>query len=120
VVAGRAAMIAGDPERAVQRFAAAAERQKKAYPVFDNFDPPPWWYPVRRSLAAAHLKAGRYATAAREARASLADWPQDALALRVLSEAEAKLGQKKAAREHAAEARAKWQGRLAEAPLELT
>jgi hypothetical protein len=120
VVAGRAAMAAGDYDRAAERFAAAAALQKSAFPVYDNFDPPPWWYPVRRSLAAAHLKAGRYATAAREARSSLAEWPQDALALRVLAEAEARLGQRKAARQHAGEARAKWRGRLADVPIELT
>lgn len=120
VVAGRAAMSARQYDVAAEHFAAAAERQKKVFPVYDNFDPPPWWYPVRRSLAAAHLKAGRYATAAREARTSLADWPQDALALRVLAEAEAKLGQRKEARRHAAEARRAWRGNLADVPLELT
>ena len=36
-------------------------------------------------------------------RQSLIEWPQDALALRVLAEAEAALGQKDAARKHAAE-----------------
>lgn len=120
VVSGRAAMAAGDPDRAAAHFAKAADRQKKDFPVYDNFDPPPWWYPVRRSLAAAHLKAGRNVTAAREARQSLVEWPQDALALRVLAEAEAAMGQKDAARTHAAEAKRHWQGDLAQIPIDLT
>jgi tetratricopeptide (TPR) repeat protein len=120
VVAGRAAMVRGDWDGAAERFAQAAAIQKDDFPVYDNFDPPPWWYPVRRSLAAAHLKAGRHVTAAREARQSLVEWPQDALALRVLAEAEAAMGQKDDARRHAAEARRHWQGDLAKMPIDLT
>lgn len=91
-----------------------------AFPVPRNFDPPPWWYPVRRSLAAAQLKAGRYAEAERAAHASLAEWPQDALALRILSEAEARQGRRGAARDHRAEARNGWRGGDVQAvPLDL-
>jgi hypothetical protein len=120
VLAGRAAMLSGHADDAARLFAAAAAAQEKAFPVHDNFDPPPWWYPVRRSLAAAHLKAGRPADAAREAQASLKDWPQDALALRVLAKAEAKLGNSRDARQHLAEARRTWRGDLAKTPLDLT
>jgi hypothetical protein len=120
VLKGRAALLSNDPAKAAEYFADAAARQDKAFPAARAFDPPPWWYPVRRSLAAAHLKAGRYADAAKEARASLADWPQDALALRVLSQAEARLGQFPAARAHQAEARRNWRGDLRKAPLDLT
>jgi predicted Zn-dependent protease len=88
--------------------------------VLKNFDPPPWWYPVRRSTAAAYLKAGRYADAEREARTSLDDWPKDALALRVLSQAEARLGKREAARGHLAQARRAWEGDLATVPIDLT
>jgi hypothetical protein len=120
VLAGRAAMLAGQPNQAAFLYAKAAIAQEKAFPVPKNFDPPPWWYPVRRSLAAAQLKAGRYAEAERAAHASLADWPQDALALRILAEAEAKQGQAGAAKDHRAEAGRHWRGDLAKVPLDLT
>ena len=120
VLNGRAAMLSHDPAKAAELFARATARQDKAYPVAKNFDPPPWWYPVRRSLAAADLAAGKPADAEREAKASLADWPQDALALRVLSQAEAKQGHAAAAQTHMAEANRVWHGDLAKVPLDLT
>jgi tetratricopeptide (TPR) repeat protein len=119
VLFGRAAMLAGQPAEAESRFAAASAAQEKAFPVFDNFDPPPWWYPVRRSVAAAQLKAGRYAQAEAEARRSLKDWPQDALALKVLAEAEARQKAARSAREHLAQARQAWRGDLSKVPLDL-
>ncbi|WP_293676993.1 hypothetical protein [uncultured Phenylobacterium sp.] len=120
VLAGRAAMLAGQPDRAAIIFARTAIAQEKAYPAPKNFDPPPWWYPVRRSLAAAQLKAGRYAEAERAAHASLAEWPRDALALRILAEAERHQGRRGAASDHLAEARRAWRGDLAQVPLDLT
>ncbi|MFL5298537.1 MAG: hypothetical protein ACJ798_19330 [Phenylobacterium sp.] len=120
VLSGRAALLSRQPERAAGYFARAAENQERSYPFAKAFDPPPWWYPVRRSLAAADLAAGKPADAAREARASLKDWPADALALRVLSQAEAKLGDAKGSQAHAAEARGHWRGDLAKVPLALT
>jgi predicted Zn-dependent protease len=101
-------------------YAQAAATQEKAFPVDKNFDPPPWWYPARRSLAAADLKAGKPTDAAREAKASLADWPQDALALRILGRAESRLGDRKAAGAHLAQARRAWRGDLEKVPLDLT
>ena len=120
VLAGRAALLAHDPAKAQEAFARAAARQEKAYPFAKNFDPPPWWYPVRRSLAAANLAAGKTDDAIREAQASLAAWPQDALALRILSQAEAKQGRAADAARHMAEARKAWRGDLARTPLALT
>jgi tetratricopeptide (TPR) repeat protein len=114
VLRGRAAMVAGKPDEAVPFFEAAAKAQEKAYPVLRFFDPPPWWYPVRRSLAAAHLKAGRKDAAAQAARASLAEWPRDALALRILADATGDAAQHR-------EARKIWRGGdLAKVPLDLT
>jgi hypothetical protein len=120
VLAGRAALMTHTPARAAELFARAAARQEKAFPFADNFDPPPWWYSVRRSLAAADLAAGRTDDAAREARASLAAWPQDALALKVLSAAEARQGNAAAAKQHMAQAARAWHGDLAKVPLYLT
>ncbi len=115
VLRGRAAMVTGKPEEAVRHFAEAAAAQEKAYPVPKNFDPPPWWYPVRRSLAAAHLKAGRNAEAIREAKASLVEWPQDGLALRILEKAD-----KAQAAQWRAQARKAYVGDVGKIPLELT
>jgi predicted Zn-dependent protease len=120
VLEGRAALIDHDPAAAAAAFARAAERQERVYPVAHAFDPPPWWYPVRRSLAYADLAAGKPADAAREAQKSLADWPDDALALRVLAEAEAKQGDAQAAAAHRAQARQAWRGVLSKAPIGLT
>jgi hypothetical protein len=119
VLYGRAALMTHAPARAAELFARAAARQEKAYPFADNFDPPPWWYPVRRSLAAADLAAGRTEDAIREANTSLAAWPQDALALKVLSQAEARAGRQTDARRHMAQARRVWRGDLASVPLAL-
>ena len=120
VLTGRAALIANQPAKAAEAFARAAARQEKAFPFADNFDPPPWWYPVRRSLAAADLAAGKPGDAIREAKASLKDWPQDAIALKVLSEAEAKTGDARSAKAHLAEAQRDWRGDLARVPLNLS
>jgi tetratricopeptide (TPR) repeat protein len=120
VLAGRDALLKGQANAAVTHFAQAAIAQEKHFPVLKNFDPPPWWYPVRRSLAAAQLKAGRYAEAEREAQASLAGWPNDALALRILAEAEARQGRKGAARDHLALARKVWRGDLGAVPMDLS
>jgi tetratricopeptide (TPR) repeat protein len=119
VLAGRAALMNGQPGKAAELFAAATARQESAFPFKDNFDPPPWWYPVRRSLAAADLAAGKTDDAVREAKTSLAAWPQDALALKVLSQAEAKQGHADAARQHMAEAKRAWHGDLAKVSLDL-
>jgi tetratricopeptide (TPR) repeat protein len=120
VLAGRAALLMNDPAKAADHFGQGAAKQEAFFPVNRNFDPPPWWYPVRRSLAYAELAAGKPADAAKDARASLKDWPDDALALRVLSQAEAKLGDDDDARAHAQQARGAWRGDLAKVPLALT
>lgn len=115
VLRGRAAMIVRKPAEAVGHFERAALAQEKAFPVPKNFDPPPWWYPVRRSLAAAYLKAGKPAEAAAAARASLAEWPHDGLALRILAQAD-----KSSAADYLAEAKRSYSGDLAKIPLDLT
>jgi predicted Zn-dependent protease len=108
-------MIARKPSDAAGHFERAALAQEKAFPVPKNFDPPPWWYPVRRSLAAAYLKAGKPTEAAAAARASLAEWPHDALALRILAQAD-----KAKAADYLAEAKKSYSGDLAKVPLDLT
>ncbi len=108
VLEGRIAMAEGEPAKAAGIFADAANVQETR--MAESWDPPSWWYPVRRSVAAAHLKAGRFSKARTEAMKSLALWEKDPLALWVLSEAERGLGKTVAARTHAKEARRGWYG----------
>lgn len=115
VLKGRAAMVAGRPAEAITHYQKAAATQEKAFPVLRNFDPPPWWYPVRRSLAAAYLKAGQRDAAIREAKASLVEWPNDGLALRILAEAD-----RAGAADYRDAARKAYGGDLAKAPIDLT
>src|SRR5262249_6554256 len=112
VLDGRIAMLEGRPADAARVFRAAAAAQDKAG---WGSDPPPWWYPVRRSLAAAELELGRPAHAAKEARASLKAWPQDGLTLQVLAAAEAAQGQAADAQRTEAERQQWWRG----GPLKL-
>jgi tetratricopeptide (TPR) repeat protein len=107
VLEGRIGMLEGRPADAARSFREAAADQEK-YGWGD--DPPPWWYPVRRSLAAAELKAGQPAEAAREAQASLKTWPQDGLALQVLASAETALGHTADAQGAEAESKRWWRG----------
>ena len=105
---GRLAMAEGNTRLAIARFTAGAELQEKE--LNDWMDPPDWWYPLRRSVAAAYLKAGDFAKAEAEAATSLKAWKHDPLALWVLGKAQ--LGQGRAAEGVAtlAEARRIWRG----------
>lgn len=106
VLAARAAMLRGDSAGAARLYTEAADLQA----TFPDTDPPLWWYPVRRSVAAAWLKAGDAGKAAEAARKSLVKSPADALALKVLAEAEARLGQGALAAAHRAEAKRAYLG----------
>jgi len=116
VLEGRLAMAEGNTRAATHAFKKGAELQEKEFG--DWMDPPTWWYPVRRSVAAASLKAGDFATAEVEATASLKDWKHDALALWVLGNAQ--IGQGKVAEGDAslAEARKLWRGDFASITVE--
>ena len=99
---GRAAMIEGRYHEAARAFRKAAERQESV--LGDYRDPPPWWYPARRSLAAALLAGGQPAPALEQAKTVLKKWPQDPMTLLVVARAERALG--RGAMADAAEARA--------------
>jgi Flp pilus assembly protein TadD len=73
-------------------------------------DPPAWWYPVRRSVAAVHLRTGDFVKAESEALASLKAWKQDPLALWVLGKAQAGQGRIQDAAATLERARALWRG----------
>jgi tetratricopeptide (TPR) repeat protein len=108
VLTGRAAMIEGKPADAAQAYRKAAQIQEAK--LLKISDPPIWWYPVRRSLAAALLEQGHADQAAAEARKTLTTWPNDPVTLAVLAQAEKKLGDRQAADLHLAQARKGWRG----------
>lgn len=86
VLEGRAAMLEGKPADAALAFTKAADIEETR--DFNQFsDPPAFWYPVRRDVAAARLAAGDKAGAVREAEASLKLRPRDPAALELLAKA---------------------------------
>ena len=108
VLEGRLAMAEGNTRYAMDRFNAGAVLQEKEFGTF--MDPPTWWYPLRRSLAAAYLKAGDFAKAEAEANASLRSWKHDPLALWVLGKAQLAQGRAAEGEKTLFEARKLWRG----------
>jgi hypothetical protein len=114
VLEGRAAMLAGNARAAADAYRAAMTAQLAA----DwGFDPPLFYYSVRRSLAVALLEAGDAAGARDDLNASLQHWPNDGLSLYALSLAETRLGHEGAARRALARARDAWAGDVTSVPL---
>jgi len=109
-------MLAGDPRAAAAAYRKAMERQ-----VASDFgsDPPLFWYSVRRSLAAALIAGGDHERARAQLYVSLRRWPNDALALRALADADRALGDAASADRNLARARAIWVGDPARVPLPL-
>ncbi|MCE2842881.1 MAG: hypothetical protein LW689_09020, partial [Novosphingobium sp.] len=91
------AVLTGRIAMAEQRWAdaAAAFREGAVLEETESFsdftDPPAFWYPVRRDLAAALLAAGDSAGAQRETEAALALRKHDPVAQRTLAAARARL-----------------------------
>lgn len=109
VLEGRIAMLQGKHAKAAELFAAAAAVEE-AKPFSDASDPPIWWYPVRRDVAAALLAKGDAAGALAAADASLKRRPLDPVALAIRGQAQGKLGAKVAAARDLATARSGWRG----------
>lgn len=107
VLEGRLAVLQNRPAAAANAFAKAARLQDGAWM---GQDPPLWWYPVRRSLAAAYLRQGDLARARTEVEAALKLRPKDPTALFVRSRIEAQAGDSAAAERDLAAARATWLG----------
>lgn len=115
VLTGREAMLEQrwDDAEAAYRKAAEIQDDKISF----GGDPPVWWYPVRRSLAAALLADGKTAQAEAEAKTVLTRWFYDPQTLRILAEAAAKLGRPDEARRQLDYARSNWTGELQATPL---
>lgn len=109
VLEGRAAMIEGHPLVAARAFEkGAALDEAKMMGVLS--DPPAWWYPVRRSYAAALLAAGKPKDALAQADLVLARRPNDPVTQSVRADAEAALGMAEAAAKDRALVARGWRG----------
>jgi tetratricopeptide (TPR) repeat protein len=111
VLAGRLAMLQHRFGTAAQAFEQAAAAQDALLPA--TIDPPTWWYPIHRSVAAAWLLDGQFSLAVEAAQKSLTAWPADPLALLVLSRANDGLGHHEDARRSDAQAIGLWMGDIA-------
>ncbi|WP_304192347.1 hypothetical protein [Phenylobacterium aquaticum] len=117
VLTGRGAMLEGRPQDAAMAYRDAAMIQEKTLRRLS--DPPAWWYPVRRSYAAALLAAGEPARATAEAETTLKRAPKDPLTLVVLSRAAAAQDRKAEADQRLAQAKAGWTGAFVAPPAGL-
>jgi tetratricopeptide (TPR) repeat protein len=109
VLTGRAAMLEGKPAEALVAFKAAARLQEtKAFLTFS--DPPAFWYPVRRDMAAALLAMGKAKDALRETDATLKAMPNEPVTLAIRAQAEAALAQPAAAEADRRAAATLWHG----------
>ncbi len=111
VLEGRAAMLQRRWDQAASAFRGAATLQEAKYSK--SWDPPAWWYPVRRSLAEAELRAGRLDQAEADVRAVLKLWLDDPVTERVLAEVERARGRTAEADAQLNKAKAAWRGDLA-------
>lgn len=116
VLEGRAAMLRGQPKVAEKAYRKAMKHQKLA--AFSS-DPPTWWYPVRRSVAASLIAQRDYRGARNQLLKSLEGWPNDPIALHLLSITEGRLGNVEAANMYAAQARSGWKGNLSQVKLPM-
>ena len=74
---GEIAARGGKPEAAIPHFQEALKIEDKGL----YFEPPKWYYPIRQSLGAALLKAGRYAEAEKVYRDDLQRFPENGWSL---------------------------------------
>lgn len=116
VLNGHIEMKAGRADLAAPLFQEAARIEESQLGSF--VDPPFWWYPARRSLAAAYLSLGRYADATREANQTLVAHVDDPLTLRILAQAATAQAMPTIARRHIQAARRGWKGDIQAIPLD--
>ncbi len=82
-IAGEIALQSGDWKRAAELLEKSAEIED----TLEYGEPPQWLQPVRHTLGAVYLKAGRYADAERAYREDLAEWRDNGWSLYGLSRA---------------------------------
>jgi hypothetical protein len=104
---GDADMLDGQWDAAVAAFTQAAALQDARFG--QGGDPPTWWFPARRDLAAALLAKGDAAGAAAQANAVLQHWRLDPVTLEILGRAQQALKSPDAAKTLTA-ARSAWRG----------
>jgi len=106
LVLARVAQARGDDRTAVIRFERAAALQD----ALPYTEPPYWYYPIRQSLAAALLQAGRYAEAERQFQRALTRAPSNGWSYYGLAELYKARGNTAAARKAEADLAKTWIG----------
>jgi tetratricopeptide (TPR) repeat protein len=106
LILARVAQAKGDHRTAVTHFERAAALQDG----LPYTEPPYWYYPIRQSLAAALLQAGRYADAERQFRRALSRAPSNGWSYYGLAELYKKRGNTTAARRAEADLARTWIG----------
>jgi tetratricopeptide (TPR) repeat protein len=105
-VLARIAQHKGDAAAAVEEFEQAAALEDG----MPYMEPPYWYYPVRQSLGAALLQAGRAKEAAEAFQASLKAAPNNGWAIYGMIEAQKKLGDEAGAKASQAALTKTWVG----------
>ncbi|MCK1494762.1 tetratricopeptide repeat protein [Bradyrhizobium sp. 180] len=106
VILARVAQNKGDHRTAIIRFERAAALQD----ALAYTEPPYWYYPIRQSLAAALLQAGRYAEAERQFQRALSRAPANGWSYYGLAELHKSRGDATAARKAQADLARTWIG----------
>ena len=106
LILARVAQAKGDNRTAIARFEQAAALQD----ALPYTEPPYWYYPIRQSLAAALLQAGRYAEAERQFKRALSRAPANGWSYYGLVELHKSRGDVTAAREAEADLARTWIG----------
>ena len=106
VILARVAQTKGDHRTAIIRFERAAALQD----ALAYTEPPYWYYPIRQSLAAALLQAGRYAEAERQFQRALSRAPANGWSYYGLAELHKSRGDTTAARKAEADLARTWIG----------
>jgi tetratricopeptide (TPR) repeat protein len=106
VVLARVAQAKGDKHSAIAQFKRAAELQD----ALPYTEPPYWYYPIRQSLAAALLQAGRFAEAKQQFERALRRAPANGWSYYGLAELHKSRGETAAARKAEADLAKTWIG----------
>jgi tetratricopeptide (TPR) repeat protein len=108
VIQGRIAQAEGNSQQAIKEFrTAVAIQDSLAY-----MEPPYWYYPVRQSLGAALVEAGKPAQAEKVFHETLDNFPNNGWALYGLMRAQQAQGRKSEAQETAMRLQQAWAGDL--------